>query len=90
MLKTNAGYIIQCPALGLRFQNENLSIPGLDSRRASMRLRCLRLFLSSVSQRRLEMLSRIAATNNHYVNSSGHLVHSPSCGEEPQAPTAEC
>jgi Protein of unknown function (DUF3761) len=28
--------------------------------------------------------------NNHYVNSSGHLVHSPSCGEEPQKPTAEC
>ena len=25
-----------------------------------------------------------------YVNSSGHLVHSPSCGEEHQKRTAEC
>lgn len=28
--------------------------------------------------------------NNYYVNSSGHLVHSPSCGEEHQKRTAEC
>jgi predicted RNA-binding Zn-ribbon protein involved in translation (DUF1610 family) len=28
--------------------------------------------------------------NNHYVNSSGHLVHSPSCGREPLHRTADC
>jgi predicted RNA-binding Zn-ribbon protein involved in translation (DUF1610 family) len=31
-----------------------------------------------------------ACNNNYYVNSSGHLVHSPSCGEEHQKRTAEC
>lgn len=31
-----------------------------------------------------------ACNNNHYVNSSGHLVHSPSCSEEHQRRTAEC
>jgi hypothetical protein len=25
-----------------------------------------------------------SCNNNHYVNSSGHAVHSPSCGEEPE------
>jgi hypothetical protein len=30
-----------------------------------------------------------ACNNNHYVNSSRHLVHSPSCGEEHQKRTAE-
>jgi predicted RNA-binding Zn-ribbon protein involved in translation (DUF1610 family) len=28
--------------------------------------------------------------DNHYVDSSGHVVHSPSCGEEHQKRTAEC
>jgi hypothetical protein len=28
--------------------------------------------------------------NNYYVNSSRHLVHSPSCGEEHDKRTAEC
>jgi hypothetical protein len=28
--------------------------------------------------------------NNYYVNSSGHLVHLPSCGKEHQKRTAEC
>jgi predicted RNA-binding Zn-ribbon protein involved in translation (DUF1610 family) len=28
--------------------------------------------------------------NNYYVNSSGHVVHSPSCGEEHEKRTAEC
>jgi Protein of unknown function (DUF3761) len=30
--------------------------------------------------------------NRHYVNSSGHLVHSPSCGNESEPPqhTATC
>ena len=28
--------------------------------------------------------------NNYYVTSSGHLVHSPSCGEERQKRAAEC
>jgi predicted RNA-binding Zn-ribbon protein involved in translation (DUF1610 family) len=31
-----------------------------------------------------------ACNNNYYVNSSGNLVHSPSCGEEHQKRTAEC
>ena len=31
-----------------------------------------------------------ACNNNYYVNSSGHVVHSPSCGEEHQKRTAEC
>ena len=31
-----------------------------------------------------------ACNNNYYVNSSGHLVHSPSCGEEHEKRTAEC
>ena len=31
-----------------------------------------------------------ACNNNYYVNSSGYLVHSPSCGEEHQKRTAEC
>jgi hypothetical protein len=28
--------------------------------------------------------------NNYCANSSGHLVHSPSCGEEHEKRTAEC
>ena len=33
-----------------------------------------------------------ACNNRHYVNSSGHLVHSPSCGNESEPPhhTATC
>jgi predicted RNA-binding Zn-ribbon protein involved in translation (DUF1610 family) len=31
-----------------------------------------------------------ACNNNYYVNSSGHVVHSPSCGDEHQKRTAEC
>jgi Protein of unknown function (DUF3761) len=31
-----------------------------------------------------------SCNNNHYVNSDNHLVHSPSCREEPQKRTAEC
>jgi len=31
-----------------------------------------------------------ACNNKYYVNSSGHLVHSPSCGEEHEKRTAEC
>jgi Protein of unknown function (DUF3761) len=31
-----------------------------------------------------------SCNNNHYVNSTVHLIHSPSCGEEPQKPTADC
>jgi hypothetical protein len=33
-----------------------------------------------------------ACNNRHYVNSSGHLVHSPSCGNEsePRQHTATC
>lgn len=37
------------------------------------------------------LTSRSASCNdNHYVNSSGHLVHSPSYGEEDEKRTAEC
>jgi Protein of unknown function (DUF3761) len=32
----------------------------------------------------------VSCNTNHYTNSDSHLVHSPSCGEEPQKPTAEC
>ena len=31
-----------------------------------------------------------ACNDNHYFDSSGHLVHSPSCGEEHQKRAAEC
>ncbi len=31
-----------------------------------------------------------ACNNRHYVNVSGHLVHSPSCGNEHLRPTAGC
>ena len=31
-----------------------------------------------------------SCNDNHYVNSSGHVVHSPSCGEEHEKRTAEC
>jgi predicted RNA-binding Zn-ribbon protein involved in translation (DUF1610 family) len=31
-----------------------------------------------------------ACNKNYYVNSSGRLVHSPSCGEEHQKRTVEC
>jgi predicted RNA-binding Zn-ribbon protein involved in translation (DUF1610 family) len=31
-----------------------------------------------------------ACNNKYYVNSTGHLVHSPSCGEEHQTRTAKC
>jgi hypothetical protein len=31
-----------------------------------------------------------SCNNDHYVNSSHQLVHSPSCGEEPQRHTADC
>ena len=32
----------------------------------------------------------VACNNNYYVNSSRHVVHSPSCGEEHEKRTAEC
>jgi hypothetical protein len=31
-----------------------------------------------------------ASNNNCYVNSSGHVLHSPSCGQEHEKRTAEC
>jgi Protein of unknown function (DUF3761) len=31
-----------------------------------------------------------ACNNNYYVNSSGHALHSPSCGQEHEKRTAEC
>jgi hypothetical protein len=31
-----------------------------------------------------------SCNNNRYMNSAGHVIHSPSCGEEPQKPTADC
>jgi hypothetical protein len=31
-----------------------------------------------------------SCNDNHYVNSSGHVVHSPSCGVEPDKHAAEC
>ena len=31
-----------------------------------------------------------ACNNNYYVNSSGHVLHSPSCGQEHEKRTAEC
>jgi hypothetical protein len=31
-----------------------------------------------------------ACNDQHYINSSGHVVHSPSCGIEPDHKTAEC
>ena len=33
-----------------------------------------------------------ACNNRHYVNSSGHVIHSPSCGNESEPPrhTATC
>jgi hypothetical protein len=31
-----------------------------------------------------------ARNNNYYVNSSGHVLHSPSCGQEHEKRTAEC
>jgi hypothetical protein len=31
-----------------------------------------------------------ACNNRHYVNSSGHVVHSPSCGRESPHHTATC
>ena len=31
-----------------------------------------------------------SCNDNHYVNSSGHVVHSPSCGEEHEKRAAEC
>ncbi len=31
-----------------------------------------------------------ACNNRYYVNVSGHLVHSPSCGQEHLRPTADC
>jgi predicted RNA-binding Zn-ribbon protein involved in translation (DUF1610 family) len=31
-----------------------------------------------------------ACNNDYYVNSSGHLVHSPSCGKKNIKPTADC
>ena len=31
-----------------------------------------------------------ACNSNYYANSSGHLVHSPSCGREPYQHTADC
>jgi hypothetical protein len=31
-----------------------------------------------------------SCNNNYYVNSSDHLVHSPSCGVEHERRTAEC
>ncbi len=31
-----------------------------------------------------------ACNNRHYVNSSGHIVHSPSCGRESPHPTERC
>jgi hypothetical protein len=31
-----------------------------------------------------------ACNNIYYVNSSGHLVHSPSCGQKHEKRTAEC
>jgi Protein of unknown function (DUF3761) len=31
-----------------------------------------------------------ACNDRHYINSYGHVVHSPSCGTEPDHKTADC
>jgi Protein of unknown function (DUF3761) len=85
-LKTNADYIVQCVSLELHFLSVRVSIQGHDFSRASMRLLVFVISLAG------QVSSALAydCNNDHYVNSSGHLVHSPSCGEERQKPTADC
>jgi hypothetical protein len=88
-LKMSAGYMIQCLALGLRFLNEGVSIPGHDSRRDEMKVllaAALAIFFAAQTGKAFAY----ACNNNYYVNSSGHFVHSPSCGEERQKRTTEC
>jgi predicted RNA-binding Zn-ribbon protein involved in translation (DUF1610 family) len=88
-LKTNAGCMVEGLALGLRFLNEGVSIPGQDSRRDEMKVllaAALAIFFAAQTGKAFAY----ACNNNYYVNSSGHFVHSPSCGEERQRRTAEC
>jgi predicted RNA-binding Zn-ribbon protein involved in translation (DUF1610 family) len=88
-LKTNVGCIARCLSLCLRALNEGVSIPGHDSRRDEMKVllaAALAIFLAAQTGKAFAY----ACNNNYYVNSSGHFVHSPSCGEERQNRTAEC
>ena len=88
-LKTSAGYMIRRRAVGLHFLDEKISIPGHDARRYEMKVllaAALVIFFAAQNGKAFAY----ACNNNYYVNSSGHFVHSPSCGEERQKRTAEC
>ena len=85
--KTNAGYIIQCLALGLL--NESVSIPVTFLGGRHMKFLVAATLVICFAAQPSKAFA-YACNNNSYVNSFGHVVHSPSCGEEHQKRTAEC
>ena len=60
-----------------------------NSEEGSMRVLLTGALIVGFASQTGELLA-YECNNNHYVNSSGHLVHSPSCGREPLHRTADC
>jgi hypothetical protein len=87
--KTNEGYIARGLTLGPRLLDVGVSIPGHDSRRDWMKV-LLAAMLAICFAGQTGKAFAYACNNNYYVNSSRHVVHSPSCGQEHEKRTAEC
>ena len=89
MLKMNAACIVQCAAIGRHLFNADGRIGGSESRVRLDEVPSRGGFGHLLLAQSGKALA-YACNNNYYVNSSGHLVHSPSCGQEHEKCTAEC
>ena len=89
MLKMNSACIIQCAAIDPHLFNDSGQIGGNEFRvRLDEVPSCGGLVICFAAQ--CGKAVAYACNNNYYVNSSGHVLHSPSCGQEHEKRTAEC
>ena len=86
MLKMNA-CIIQCAAIGRHLFDAGgrIAVIPSEAKMKSLLAAALVICFSAQSGKALAY----ACNNNYYVNSSGQLVHSPSCGQEHEKRTTE-
>jgi len=90
MLKMNSAcIIIQCAAIDPHLFDDGGRIGSNEFRvRLDESLLAAALVICFAAQ--CGKALAYACNNNYYVNSSGHVLHSPSCGQEHEKRTAEC